>query len=54
LLTPKGIREKSIPKNNFIERKPETSKILQTEIIAIEEKAGHAAKATPAPQSSKQ
>jgi len=54
LLTPKGIREKSLLTHSFIERKGEDFEILQTEIKVLEEEAVHAAEANPAPQGSKQ
>lgn len=54
LLTPKGIREKSLLRHSFIERKGEDFEILQTEIKVLEEEAVHAAEANPAPQGSKQ
>ncbi len=40
LLTPKGIREKSILTHNFIERKREEYENLKKEIEALEEEAG--------------
>tara|TARA_B100000963_G_C22591047_1_gene655501 strand:+ start:74 stop:460 length:387 start_codon:yes stop_codon:yes gene_type:complete len=40
LLTPKGIREKSILTHNFIERKREEYAILRKEIESLEEEAG--------------
>ena len=40
LLTPKGIREKSILTHNFIERKRQEYKDLKNEIKALEEEAG--------------
>lgn len=40
LLTPKGIREKSILTHNFIERKRKEFKILQAEIKDLEKEAG--------------
>ena len=40
LLTPKGIREKSILTHNFIERKRKEYKNLKKEIEALEEEAG--------------
>ena len=36
LLTPKGIREKSLLTNSFIERKREEFKVLQAEIKTLE------------------
>ena len=40
LLTPKGIREKSILTHNFIERKRKEHENLKKEIEALEEEAG--------------
>ena len=40
LLTPKGIREKSLLTHRFIERKREEFDILKAEIKALEEEAG--------------
>lgn len=40
LLTPKGIREKSILTHNFIERKRQEYKELRNEIEALEEEMG--------------
>ena len=40
LLTPKGIREKSILTHNFIERKRQEYNDLEREIEALEEEAG--------------
>ena len=40
LLTPKGIREKSILTHNFIERKRKEYENLKKEIKALEEEAG--------------
>ncbi len=40
LLTPKGIREKSILTHNFIERKRQEYKNLKKEIEALEEETG--------------
>ena len=40
LLTPKGIREKSLLTHSFIERKRQEFKDLKTEIKALEEEAG--------------
>jgi len=42
LLTPKGIREKSILTHNFIERKRQEYKNLKEEIEALEHEAGQA------------
>ena len=47
LLTPKGIREKSLLTHSFIERKREEFVVLNAEIKALEEEAGLAAEATP-------
>jgi EPS-associated MarR family transcriptional regulator len=54
LLTPKGIREKSLLTHSFIERKREEFELLRTEIKSLEEEAGLAAKAAPAPRGGKQ
>ena len=43
LLTPKGIREKSLLTNSFIERKHKEFEILRAEILALEEEAGFTA-----------
>ncbi len=40
LLTPKGIREKSVLTHNFIERKRQEYKDLRDEIQALEEEVG--------------
>ena len=40
LLTPKGIREKSLLTHSFIERKREEFEVLKAEIKALEEEAG--------------
>ena len=53
LLTPKGIREKSLLTHSFIERKREEFEVLQAEIKALEEEAGLAAEATPSPKGGK-
>ena len=50
LLTPKGIREKSLLPHSFIERKREEFKVLQAEIKALEEEAGLAGEAIPSPR----
>ena len=50
LLTPKGIREKSLFTHSFIERKHQEFAVLKAEIKALEEEAGLAVEATPAPQ----
>ena len=49
LLIPKGIREKSLLTQSFIERKREEFEVLKAEIKALEEKAGLTVEATPAP-----
>ncbi len=54
LLTPKGIREKSLLTHSFIERKREKFKVLKAEILALEVEAGLAAEATPATRGGKQ
>ena len=54
LLTPKGIREKSLLTHSFIERKREEFEVLKAEIKALEEEAGLAAEVTPAPRGGKQ
>lgn len=54
LLTPKGIREKSLLTHSFIERKREEFEALKTEINALEEEAGLAVEAAPAPRGGKQ
>ena len=54
LLTPKGIREKSLLTHSFIERKREEFEVLKAEIKALEEEAGLTAEATPAPRGGKQ
>jgi len=41
LLTPKGIREKSLITGRFLERKKQECKILQKEITKLERDAGH-------------
>ena len=53
-LTPKGIREKSLLTHSFIERKRDEFEVLKAEIEALEEEAGLAAEATPAPRGGKQ
>ena len=50
LLTPKGIREKSLLTHSFIERKREEFEILQREIRALEEEAGLAAESDDPPK----
>lgn len=54
LLTPKGIREKSLLTHSFIKRKREEFEVLKAEIKALEEEAGLDAEATPAPRGAKQ
>ena len=54
LLTPKGIREKSLLTHSFIMRKHEEFEVLKAEIKALEEEAGLAAEATRSPRGSKQ
>ena len=54
LLTPKGIREKSLLTHSFIERKREEFEILKLEIRVLEEEAGLVSDATPATRGSKQ
>lgn len=44
LLTPKGIREKSLLTHSFIERKREEYEALKAEIKALEEEAGYCTK----------
>ena len=44
LLTPKGIREKSMLTHNFIERKRQEYRDLKNEIEALEEEAGLSAR----------
>ena len=50
LLTPKGIREKSLLTHSFIARKRQEFAVLKAEIKALEEEAGLAVEATPAPK----
>ena len=50
LLTPKGIREKSLLTHSFIVRKCEEFKILRVEIRALEEEAGLVAETARSPQ----
>ena len=52
LLTPKGMREKSLLTHSFIERKRQEFEVLRAEIKAIEEEAGLAVEATQSPRSS--
>jgi EPS-associated MarR family transcriptional regulator len=53
LLTPKGIREKSLLTHSFIERKHEEFEALKAEIKALEEEAGLAGEAIPSPRRGK-
>ena len=53
LLTPKGIREKSILTHSFIQRKYDEFELLKAEIKALEEEAGIASESVVAPQSGK-
>ena len=53
LLTPKGIREKSLLTHSFIERKRKEFEVLRAEIQALEEEAGLAAGSMAAPQDGK-
>ena len=53
LLTPKGIREKSLLTHSFIERKREEFEVLRAEIKALEEEAGLAAEAIPSRKAGK-
>ena len=54
LLTPKGIREKSLLTHSFIGRKREEFAVLKSEIEALEEEVGLGADATPPPRGGKQ
>jgi len=54
LLTPKGIREKSLLTNSFIERKREEFDALKAEIKALEEEAGLAVETMPSSRDGKQ
>lgn len=54
LLTPRGIREKSLLTHRFIERKREEYNVLKAEIRALTEEAGLSVEATPAPTDGKQ
>ena len=47
LLTPKGIREKSLLTHSFIEHKRQEFEFLKAEIRALEEEAGLVVEATP-------
>ena len=50
LLTPKGIREKSLLTHRFIKRKREEFEALKEEIRALEKEAGLVFEATPSPR----
>ena len=50
LLTPKGIREKSLLTHSFIERKRQEFKDLKAEIEALEEEAGLVGEAIKLPE----
>ena len=54
LLTPKGIREKSLLTHSFIGRKREEFEVLKSEIEALEEEVGLGTDATPPPRGGKQ
>ena len=54
LLTPKGIREKSLLTHSFIECKREEFEVLRAEIKALEEEAGLAVEVTPSTRGGKQ
>ena len=54
ILTPKGIREKSLLTHNFIERKREEFEVLRSEIKALEDEAGLTAEAMPSLRGGKQ
>ena len=49
LMTPKGIREKSLLTHAFIERKREEFELPEAEIKALEEEAGFTAVPAPSP-----
>ena len=53
LLTPKGIREKSLLTHSFIARKRQEFEDLRAEIQALEREAGLASEAVPSPRSGK-
>ena len=53
LLTPKGIREKSLLTHSFVGRKRQEFELLKAEIKVLEEEAGLAVKAKPAPRDGK-
>ena len=50
ILTPKGIREKSLLTHSFIERKRQEFEDLKAEIEALEEEVGMAGAAIPVPR----
>ena len=54
LLTPKGMREKSLLTHSFIGRKREEFEMLKAEIKALEDEAGLAVELAPSPRGSKQ
>ena len=54
LLTPKGIREKSLLTHSFIERKRKEFEALKTEIKALEEEAGLTVEVAPSLRVGKQ
>ena len=54
LLTPKGIREKSLLTHSFIRRKRVEFELIKSEIEALEEEVGLGADATPPPRGGKQ
>ena len=53
LLTPKGIREKSLLTHSFIKRKRQECKELRAEIQALEEEAGLVGEAIAVPRGNK-
>ena len=53
LLTPRGIREKSLLTHSFIERKRKEFEALKAEIKALEKEAGLAGEAIPSPRRDK-
>ena len=53
LLTPRGIREKSLLTHSFIERKRKEFEALKAEITALEEEVGLAGEAIPSPRRDK-
>jgi EPS-associated MarR family transcriptional regulator len=53
LLTPKGIREKSLLTHSFIERKRQEFEDLRAEIQMLEEESGLASEAIPGPRDGK-